>query len=245
MRFWVVKGRPSRNDLREMLAPGRVEQWVTRRPPRAWEPGDAVFVWEAAPRLRVVGLAQVKKVHTPNGDGETFFDLTYLTGVFDAPLTLEALRGDAEMAAASFLKAGAAGTVFPLTTKQADRLLRLAKEGNVSARGVEWGAEPAQTEVELPTRDSSQLGEPGSAAITTLSGLPFHSDTPSSSVSSARGWHGRSGSRAFNKSPHSGLVQRSRASEIVVRSWAVSRIVGTPGRGGTLLPLDFGARARR
>ena len=135
-----------------MLAPGRVEQWVTRRAPRAWEPGDAVFVWEAAPRLRVVGLAQVKKVHTLNGGGETFFDLTYLTGVFDAPLTLEALRGDAEMAAASFLKAGAAGTVFPLTTNQADRLLQLAKQGNASARGVEWGAEPTQPDVGLPTR---------------------------------------------------------------------------------------------
>jgi hypothetical protein len=152
MRFWVVKGRPSRNDLREMLAPGRVEPWVTRRPPRAWEPGDGVFVWEAAPRLRVVGLAEVKEVHARNDGGETFFDLTYLTGVFDAPLTLEALRGDAEMATASFLKAGAAGTVFPLTTMQADRLLRLAKEGNVSARSVDWGAEPTQPEVELPTR---------------------------------------------------------------------------------------------
>ena len=152
MRFWVVKGRPSRNDLREMLAASRVGQWVTRRPPRAWESGDAVFVWEAAPRLRVVGLARVKKVHAPNGDGETFFDLTYLTGVFDAPLTLKALRGDAEVGAASFLKAGAAGTVFPLTAKQAHHLLGLAKQGNVSARGVAWDAEPTQPDVELPTR---------------------------------------------------------------------------------------------
>jgi len=37
----------------------------------------------------------------------------------------------------------------------------------------------------------------------------------------------------------------SRASALVVRNWAVSRIIGTPGRGGTFKPLDIRARALR
>jgi ASCH domain-containing protein len=142
MRFWVVKGKPSRNDLQNMLSAGGRERWSTKKPPRDWADGDGVFIWEAAPALRVIGLACLVGIRPPNSEGTTFFELMYLTGAFDAPLGIAALRSDAALRDASFLKAGAAGTVFPLSAGQADRLLALARMDNTFPSGPGWDAGP-------------------------------------------------------------------------------------------------------
>ena len=152
MRFWIVKGRPSRNDLQAAMSPGRAERWVTRRPPRDWAVGDGVFLWEAAPALRLLGLGRVTATRTPNPKGDTFFDLTYLTPALEAPLTMAALRSDAVVGGASFLKAGAAGTLFPLTERQARRLLQLVRRQNPNIKAVEWGDQEATSGGTAPIR---------------------------------------------------------------------------------------------
>lgn len=139
MRFWIVKGRPSRNDLSEMLAPGKIEPWVTRKPPRDWAAGDGVFFWKSAPALELVGLGRIHALPGADEEGNTWFHLRYATAPLESPLGIKELRADDVVGDASFLKAGAAGTVFPLTPGEASRLLRLLRRGNPGLRGLEWG----------------------------------------------------------------------------------------------------------
>jgi len=144
VQFWIVKGRPSRNDLDEMLAPGRTQRWVTRKPPRTWAAGDGVFFWKGAPALRLVGMGQLKKPNAKDAAGNAYFVLTYLTRPLDHPLGIEELRRDRVVGKASFLKAGAAGTVFPLSDRQAARLLELVRDRNGAVAICPWDQEPVK-----------------------------------------------------------------------------------------------------
>lgn len=136
-RFWLVKGNPRRNDLHAMLAPGRDERWVTRKPPRGWAAGDHVLMWKSSPDLCLVGLAEITRVRPPDRAGAAFFDLRYRTAPFEHTLGIQMLRDDAVVGGASFLKAGAAGTVFPLEEAQARRLMKLAVRRNEGLRAIE------------------------------------------------------------------------------------------------------------
>ena len=130
MSAWVIKGRPSRNNLSLMLAPGHKERWVTRKPPRAWAAGDLALMWKGAPGLCVLGLAEILCVCAPDANGDSWFTLRYTTGPLPNPLGIEDLRRDRILSSASFLKAGAGGTLFALTPRQASRLLDLVREAN-------------------------------------------------------------------------------------------------------------------
>lgn len=130
MSAWVIKGRPSRNDLALMLAPGRTERWVTRKPPRTWAAGDLAFMWKGAPALCVLGVGEIVRVHHPDANGDSWFTLRYTTGPLDSPLGIEELRADPVLTRASFLKAGPAGTIFALTPAQASRLGKLVRRKN-------------------------------------------------------------------------------------------------------------------
>ena len=130
VRSWVVKGKRSRNNFAKNVHPGATERWVTGRPPKDWAPGDQVFLWESAPGARLIAFAEVTKVAARNAEGDAFFTLRYTSDLFSKPLGIEVLRGDTALRDASFLKAGAAGTVFPLSTRQASRLVELATHAN-------------------------------------------------------------------------------------------------------------------
>jgi ASCH domain len=130
MSAWIIKGRPAINDLALMLAPGRKERWITRKPPRTWAAGDLAFMWKGAPALCVLGLAEIVSVRAPDANGDSWFTLRYTTGPLENPLRIEQLRADRVLGDASFLKAGAAGTVFALTPTQATRLMELVRGAN-------------------------------------------------------------------------------------------------------------------
>jgi hypothetical protein len=125
MRCWLVKGKPSRNDLSEMLVPGRTERWVTRKPPKAWAVGDPVLFWKSAPGLCVLGAGDIVEAGDRAPDGATYFTLRYATRPLPTPVGIAELRADAVTGNASFLKAGAAGTVFTLSAAEAAQLARL------------------------------------------------------------------------------------------------------------------------
>ena len=76
-------------------------------------------MWKSSPDLCLVGLAEV--ISLPGWNVEAFFEfrLRSLTAPFDKPLLQDDLRRDARLVGASFLKAGPAGTIFPLTEDQA------------------------------------------------------------------------------------------------------------------------------
>jgi hypothetical protein len=130
MRFWVVKGRPSRNDLETMLVAGKTERWITRKPPRSWRRGDPVFFWKGAPALRLVGLGRIETIQERDQRGDSYFGLRYLTSSLRHPLSINELRSDRVLRSASFLKAGAAGTLFALNSPQAARFLHLVRRHN-------------------------------------------------------------------------------------------------------------------
>ncbi|HEY2514176.1 MAG TPA: hypothetical protein VGI39_25090 [Polyangiaceae bacterium] len=93
MNAWIIKGRPSINDLALMLAQGRKERWVTRKPPRTWAPGDTAFMWKGAPALCVLGLAEIVSIRPPDGNGDSWFTLRYNTGPLENPLGIAPLSG--------------------------------------------------------------------------------------------------------------------------------------------------------
>jgi len=153
MNYWIVKGRPSENDFEDWLHPGRRDKWHTAAPPKSWEPGDRLFFWKAAPDLCVVGVGELVAAHhrQPRGK-DTWFSVKYLTPMFERPIDIGALRADSILRSASFLKAGPAGTLFPLTPKQGQRLYQLVCRRNPFVREV-WaelnGPAPKLTDVDL------------------------------------------------------------------------------------------------
>lgn len=126
---WVVKARPDQNDLVRLLSK-KQERWHKKRPPKAWLSGDLVFVWHASPVLAICGLAELGEIEAPDRDGETHFTLRSLTSYVEAPLSVSTLRGEKVLRSASFLKAGPAGTVFPLSSAQSARLLSMLGQQN-------------------------------------------------------------------------------------------------------------------
>ena len=73
MKYWVLKGRPAENDWDEMLRPGEVRKWRTKKPPSTWQASDRFFCWQSSPRLRIVGLAELTDPEAGTSDsGEAF-----------------------------------------------------------------------------------------------------------------------------------------------------------------------------
>jgi hypothetical protein len=129
--FWIVKGRPSRNDFEGSLKVGVHERWYTRRPPTNWSKGDRLFFWRAAPTLDVAGLGEFLGVAPgTTRAGESIFEVRHLTPLLDKPVGIEKLRSDPLLRVASFLKSGPSGTMFPLTAKQGRRLYELVCRQN-------------------------------------------------------------------------------------------------------------------
>ena len=120
MAFWVLKAKKARTDLSRELAPGRIQTWRTRRPPKAWKPTDGVFLWQSSPVLELRGIGTIVNIPDRDGD-EATFDVRYESQPAGG-ISIARLRGDPGLANASFLKSGAAGTVFPLSVDHARRL---------------------------------------------------------------------------------------------------------------------------
>ncbi|MEO8275137.1 MAG: HNH endonuclease [Thermoanaerobaculia bacterium] len=126
-RYWVVKGRPARNDLAAWLAPGAADVWQTRAAPSGWKAGDRVFFWEAAPKTQVVGLGEIVSVPTrPVRRGVVArFHVIYLTSYLEHPVHIGAARKHVALKGSVFLKSGAAGTLFRLSIEEAEALFQL------------------------------------------------------------------------------------------------------------------------
>lgn len=134
---WVVKGQPGRNDFARMLRPGRTGNWETARLPRTLERGQRIFFWSSSPVLQVVGLGEVASPRVSGGRaGKRLFGVRYLTEILDQPLGQRLLRDVSEIRTASFLKAGASGTLFPLTQEQSDALLSVLTVFNPGVAGI-------------------------------------------------------------------------------------------------------------
>jgi predicted transcriptional regulator len=162
---WIVKGNPARNDLRDMLVAGDELKWVTRKPPRAWAAGDRVFFWSSSPDRFVIGLGRLLRVDEIDDEGDTHFDLRYLTAPLASPIGIAELRADAVVGGASFLKAGAAGTVFPVSEAEAARLMDLLVARNPELEGFSWDAPAPRSPAPKRTKAApARVAPPAKAA---------------------------------------------------------------------------------
>jgi hypothetical protein len=122
--YWVIKAKPDRNDFARFPLRGNRGRWYVTRPPRAWKPGDTLFIWAGAPMLRVIGLARLARPDDGHDGKLHYFRVDYLSNLLEGP-TIAQLRRDPVVRAASFLKSGPSGTVFPLSEPQGSRIFQL------------------------------------------------------------------------------------------------------------------------
>ena len=164
MNFWVVKGRPAENNFDAMLVPDEEQAWRTQKPlPKQITKGDVVFIWASFPQLEFVGISQFQSsLEEKDEKGNNKFLLKYLSHRLINPIGIEALRADTMLnknSVPSFLKAGAAGTIFPLSMQQGERIHSLLLVNNPSIA-------PSQGNEEL---HASDIAEPPERIEVTIS----------------------------------------------------------------------------
>jgi hypothetical protein len=131
--YWIIKGKPERNDFTRLIK-GESWRWYTAKRLPTWHAGDTVFIWEGTPILRVVGRARLTNPDDGFDHNANHFLIEYLTNRIEGP-SITDLRRDPAFRTASFLKSGPAGTVFPLTSDQGSKLLQLSAAFQQSPRG--------------------------------------------------------------------------------------------------------------
>ena len=122
--YWIIKAKPERNDFTKFPLRGEPGRWYTSRPPKAWLPGDTLFIWAGSPILRVIGRARLTEPDAGLDHNLYHFGVEYATNLIEGP-TIKDLRRDPLLRDASFLKSGPSRTVFPLTPEQGTRMLQL------------------------------------------------------------------------------------------------------------------------
>jgi hypothetical protein len=102
---------------------GKSDRSYSSRIPKTFSPGDTLFIWASAPTLRMIGRARLVDPHDGLDGKIYYFRVEYLTNFIEGP-TIKELRRDPHLQTASFLKAGPAGTIFPLSQEQGSRILQ-------------------------------------------------------------------------------------------------------------------------
>lgn len=166
MAYWLIKGK--RKELRDPTAvyEGVPQEWGTGHALPGWNRGDRLFMWAGAPRLRVVAIATLEVPDAGFAQGTYGFGIRYLTDLFDGP-TITTLRENRITSGAYFLKAGPAGTVYPLSDAQGREMDRLSErdrqrtglptQGEIEARldGAGFGSSTLNRRIERIAIDAT------------------------------------------------------------------------------------------
>lgn len=144
MKYWVIKEKRSKTGLQEWVPIGGRDPWHTAKPPKLWLPGDRLFFWLGSPDLQLIRLGELEMVgcHGADEAEQTIFEVRYLVEHFKRPLGITELREFFGESMPSFLKAGPAGTLYPLHDRQAGDLYRLIAGRNREVKGVWADLEP-------------------------------------------------------------------------------------------------------
>ncbi len=109
-----------------MLSPGSQGTWVTKRLARNLSKGDRVFFWASTPALRIVGLGTISNPReSKDRDGYTYYRVRYLTKLINGTPDISKLRRIPILHTASFLKAGPATCIFPISEPQGRLLFNI------------------------------------------------------------------------------------------------------------------------
>lgn len=137
MNYWVVRGDPTQNSDFDFMKSGRTGRWRTKKPPRSWNSGDRLLFWASSPQLELFGLGEFRgETGERSRDGETFYNVQYLTPIAEQPLGIAELRADPALAGAIFLKRGPATSVVRLSVDEGEHLYRLLTTRNPAFRGI-------------------------------------------------------------------------------------------------------------
>jgi predicted RNA-binding protein with PUA-like domain len=132
--YWMVKQEPEAYSWSTFVKDGGtawtgVRNFQARNNLRAMKKGDLVFFYHSVSEKQVVGLAKVAKEHYPDktaeeGDWSTV-DLEPVKPLV-RPVTLDTMKSDPELKDLPLIKQSRL-SVSPVSEKQAERILQLAK----------------------------------------------------------------------------------------------------------------------
>ena len=132
--YWLVKQEPEAYSWDTFVKDGGtdwtgVRNFQARNHLRAMKKGDLVFYYHSVTEKQVVGVAKVEKEHFPDPSAEEG-DWSAVRLVphkaLKKPVTLEQIKGDAALAKMGLIRQSRL-SVMPVTTEEAERLLRLAE----------------------------------------------------------------------------------------------------------------------
>ena len=124
-RVWWVVANPAEWQWEQLFTKGResYRQGRLKKNYALLQPGDLVIGYQSTPDKRIIALATVSKPLTSGGnDGEPSFEITPLTRVANGP-TYEELLKDPVIAASEPMRFRNQGTLFALTSAEAERVL--------------------------------------------------------------------------------------------------------------------------
>jgi predicted RNA-binding protein with PUA-like domain len=134
MMYWMVKQEPEAYSWDDLVKEGKtawtgVRNFQARNNLRTMKKGDQVFFYHSVSEKRVVGLARVVHEHyrdstATEGDWSAV-DLSPAKA-FKQPVTLETMKTDPVLKHMPLIKQSRL-SVLPVTTEQAERLLKLGQ----------------------------------------------------------------------------------------------------------------------
>ncbi len=137
VNYWLVRGSPAENGAFEFIKRGERGPWRTKRPPRDWRAGDRLLFWASSPRRELIALGEFEgETGEVTSEGETLYNVHYLSDVAAHPLTLDELRNDHVLQGALFLKNGPAASVLRLTVAEGEHLHHVLTCRNPSMANV-------------------------------------------------------------------------------------------------------------
>lgn len=139
-QVWFMVANPSHWPWERLFVDGTVDYSLGRlkRNYERVRAGDLVVGYESTPTKRVVALARVTSEFDPDGPPETALRLEPIRRI-DNGVTYDELQGDPVLAESEPAKFRCQGTLFALSTVEADRLLGMLADRNP---GIEDHAAP-------------------------------------------------------------------------------------------------------
>jgi len=133
-KYWLMKSEPSKYSYQQLVRDGQtmwdgVRNYEARNNLRAMKVGDLALYYHSNDGKAVVGVAKIKRAAyadpTAPEEDWSVVDVEPCVAV-KLPVTLEAIRGEADLAEIALLKKSRI-SVVPVSKEHFDRILKMAK----------------------------------------------------------------------------------------------------------------------
>jgi len=133
-KYWLMKSEPSKYSYAQLVRDGQtmwdgVRNFEARNNIRAMKAGDLALFYHSNDGKAVVGVARIKReaYADPTAPGEDWSVVDVEPAVpFKVPVSLEAIRGEADLAEIALLKKSRL-SVVPVSKQHFDRILKMGK----------------------------------------------------------------------------------------------------------------------